>query len=108
MNEKRITRISADDIGKLAPGQTDWKRVRDTTDEEIEAAIRDDPDWADFADVDWSKAVIVVPKKKQAISIRLDEDVVDFFKAQGEGYQTRINAVLRHYMDSTKKPDAAE
>jgi uncharacterized protein (DUF4415 family) len=107
MSEKRITRISADEADKLGPGKTDWERLRNMTDEEIEAAIRDDPDWADFVDVDWSKAVLVVPTKKKAISIRLDEDVVDFFKAQGEGYQTRMNAVLRHYMESTKK-DAAE
>ena len=40
---------------------------------------------------------------KQAISIKLDKDLLDFFKAQGRGYQTRINAVLRHYMDRMKK-----
>lgn len=106
MKEKRITRISADDVHKLGPGKTDWKRIRNMTDEEIEAAARSDPDWADFIDLDWSKAVVVVPKNKKAISIRLDEDVVEFFKEQGEGYQTRMNAVLRHYMDSTKKTAA--
>ena len=108
MSEKRITRIPASEVHKLRPGKTDWARVDALTDEEIEASVRDDPDWANFIDVDWSKAVVVVPRKKKAISIRLDEDVVDFFKAQGEGYQTRVNAVLRHYMESTKKPDAAE
>ncbi len=41
--------------------------------------------------------------EKQAISIKLDKDLLDFFKAQGRGYQTRINAVLRHYMDRMKK-----
>ena len=70
--------------------------------------MRDDPDWADLIDFDWSDAVLVVPQKKKAISIRLDEDVIEFFKAQGEGYQTRMNAVLRHFMENTKKPDAAE
>lgn len=105
MKEKGITVVSR---AAQIPGRTNWERLRNMTDEEIQAAIRDDPDWADFVDVDWSKAVLVVPTKKKAISIRLDEDVVDFFKAQGEGYQTRMNAVLRHYMESTKKPDAAE
>lgn len=92
---------------RQARGKTDWARVDALTEAEIRAAMRADPDWADRADVDWSNAVVVVPKKK-AISIRLDEDVVEFFKGQGEGYQTRMNAVLRHYMDNTKKPDAAE
>jgi uncharacterized protein (DUF4415 family) len=70
--------------------------------------MRDDPDWADLVDFDWSDAVVVLPRKKKAISIRLDDDVIDFFKSQGEGYQTRMNAVLRHFMEKTKKPDAAE
>lgn len=88
--------------------KTDWKRVRNLTDADIEAAMRDDPDWAGLIDFDWSDAVVVVPRKKKALSIRLDEDVIDFFKAHGAGYQTRMNAVLRHFMENTKKPDAAE
>jgi uncharacterized protein (DUF4415 family) len=79
-------------------GKTDWKRVREMTDEEIERSIAGDPDWAEFKDIDWSKAELVIPMKKKAISIRIDEDVLDFFKRQGAGYQRRINAVLRSYM----------
>jgi uncharacterized protein (DUF4415 family) len=45
-----------------------------------------------------------MPAKKKAISIRLDEDVLDFFKREGEGYQRRINAVLRSYMQQKTKP----
>ena len=108
MSAKRITRVSADRVHELGPGKTDWARVDALTDEEIEAAMRDDPDWADLVDFDWSRAVVVVPRKKRAISIRLDEDVVDFFKSQGKGYQTRMNAVLRHFMEQTKKVRAAE
>ena len=62
-----------------------------------------DPDWADFRDVDWSEAVLVIPPKKKAISIRVDEDVLDYFKQQGGGYQRRMNAVLRSYMQQTRK-----
>ena len=105
MKEKNITVSSG---ATQARGKTDWARVDALSDAEIRAAMRGDPDWADLADLDWSNAVVVVPKKKKAISIRLDEDVVEFFKGQGEGYQTRMNAVLRHYMDNTRKPDAAE
>jgi uncharacterized protein (DUF4415 family) len=84
-------------------GRTDWARVDAMTDAEIEASIADDPDWAEFRDIDWSKAVLVIPPKKKAISIRLDEDVLDFFKADGDGYQRRINAVLRSYVQDRKK-----
>ena len=41
-----------------------------------------------------------MPPSRQAISVRIDRDVMDFFKSQGHGYQTRINAVLRSYMGS--------
>jgi uncharacterized protein (DUF4415 family) len=74
------------------------------TDEELEAAIASDPDWAEFKDVDWSDAVVVIPPRKKAISIRVDEDILDFFKREGEGYQRRMNAVLRSYMQQKSKP----
>lgn len=84
-------------------GKTDWARVDALTDEDISKAVADDPD-AVPVDVDWSDAVLVLPPKKKAISIRLDEDVLDFFKKEGEGYQRRINAVLRSYMKQKAKP----
>jgi len=79
---------------------TDWERLRHMTDAEIEASIKDDPDWSD--DWNWSEAVLIVPPKKKAISIRVDEDVLDYFKNEGAGYQRRINAVLRSYMEQKK------
>ena len=90
--------------GDRRKGKTDWARVDAMTDEEVEAAIASDPDWAEFKDLDWSDAVLVMPPKKKAISIRVDEDVLDYFKSQGEGYQRRINAVLRSYMQQKAKP----
>lgn len=87
----------------MGPGETDWKAVRALTDEDIEAAMRSDPDWADLIDLDWSDAVLVIPRKKKAVSIRLDEDVLDFFKAKGVGYQTRINAVLRRFKEHAEQ-----
>ncbi len=50
--------------------------------------------------LDWSRAQVEMPRPKQPVSLRLDADVVDFFKTQGKGYQTRINAVLRTYMQA--------
>jgi uncharacterized protein (DUF4415 family) len=75
------------------------------TDDEIAAAIRNDPDAVPL-DFDWSEAVLVIPPKKKAISIRLDEDVLHYFKKQGAGYQRRMNAVLRSYMQQKRKKRA--
>ena len=84
--------------------ETDWARLDAMTDEEIEASIANDPDWSD--DWNWGDAVLVIPPKKKAISIRVDEDVLDYFKKEGAGYQRRMNAVLRSYMQQKRKKRA--
>ena len=89
--------------GERGKGKTDWAKVDALTDKEIEEAVRNDPDAVPL-DVDWSDAVLVIPPKKKAISIRVDEDVLDYFKKQGAGYQRRMNAVLRSYMQQKGKP----
>lgn len=92
--------------GNRRKGRTDWARVDSLTDKEIADAVRDDPDAVPL-DVDWSKAVLVIPPKKKAISIRVDEDVLSYFRKQGAGYQRRINAVLRFYMQQKKNKKRA-
>ena len=99
---ENITVVSRGDPRR---GKTDWAAVDALTDEEIEAAIRKDPDAVPL-DFDWSEAVLVIPPKKKAISIRVDEDVLDYFKTEGAGYQRRINAVLRSYMQRKAKKRA--
>src|SRR3954470_13152884 len=89
--------------GDRRKGKTDWARVDALTDEDIAKAVANDPDAVPI-DIDWSDAVLVMPAKKKAISIRVDEDVLNFFKKQGDGYQRRINAVLRSYMQQKAKP----
>ena len=93
MNEKHSRTQSAG-------GKQNWHCVDRVTDDEIAAAIARD---AAPPDIDWTKAVIVVPPKKKAISIRVDPDVLDFFKNEGPGYQRRINAVLRSYVEQKQK-----
>jgi uncharacterized protein (DUF4415 family) len=85
-------------------GETDWARLDALTDEEIEASIANDPDWSD--DWNWGEAILVIPPKKKAISIRVDEDVLDYFRKEGAGYQRRMNAVLRSYMQQKRKKRA--
>lgn len=53
---------------------------------------------ADF----WSSARVVMPGGKTSVHLRLDSDVVDWFKANGKGHLTRMNAVLRAYVEAQK------
>lgn len=48
----------------------------------------------------WDDAEVMMPAPKKHISLRLDEDVIAFFKRDGNGYQTKINAVLKTYVHS--------
>ncbi len=74
---------------------TDWARVNAMTDEDIDFSDNPETDEA-F----WANARLVLPEPKKSIGIRLDPDIIKWFKKQGAGYQTRINAVLRTYMQN--------
>ena len=97
MSKENIVRYTLEEALKLK-GKTDWEWLA----AQEAAGIEPGPDEDDF-DVDWSSARLVVPDVKGAISLRLDADVLAFFKAQGKGYQTRMNAVLRSFMEAQKK-----
>jgi uncharacterized protein (DUF4415 family) len=56
------------------------------------------PELADLPEDFWNEATVVEPTPKEPISLRVDADVLKWFKAQGPRYQSRINAVLRSYM----------
>ena len=58
-------------------------------------------DLAHLPDDFWDEAELVVPAAKRAISLRVDEDVLAWFRSLGPRYQTRMNAVLRAYMKRT-------
>lgn len=81
--------------------QTDWERLKKRTDKEIRESVSADPDAAPIVSADWFRqAALLEPQPKRAVSIRLDEDVLEWFKQRGKGYQTRINAVLRAYVEA--------
>jgi uncharacterized protein (DUF4415 family) len=80
--------------------RTDMDRLRAMTDAEIEAAVRDDPD-SFIPDASWMKnARVVLPAVKEVVTLRLDPDVLAWFRQDGRGYQTRINAVLRAFVEA--------
>jgi uncharacterized protein (DUF4415 family) len=81
--------------------RTDWKRVDALRDEDI-----------DFSDIPklgpdfFAHAIIWAGPKKQ-ITLRIDPDVLTFFRKHGRGYQSTINAVLRKYMEARKEAQRA-
>ena len=89
--------MSAKSTGKTLD-QTNLKRLDTLTEEEIEEAARSDENSLLLEECDMSSLQIVMPKAKQSISLRVDPDVLSYFKSMGKGYQTRMNAVLRAYM----------
>jgi uncharacterized protein (DUF4415 family) len=63
-------------------------------------------DYTDIPELDdtfWANAVIDYPEKKKPVTLRLDADVLDWFRSLGKGYQTRINSVLRSFYEAHKK-----
>ena len=81
---------------------TDWDRVHSMTEEEIERNAAEDPDNPPLTDEDWANARVVWPQGKAPVTLRLDKDIIAWFKGRGRGYQTRINAVLRSFVEAQK------
>jgi|SRR5690349_13607190 uncharacterized protein (DUF4415 family) len=103
MSAERITRVSSKQLAKMK-GKTDWARVDALTDEDIESAVAEDPDAPPFwTDEDWANARIVWPQGKEPVTLRLDKDILAWFRQRGRGYQTRINAVLRAFVEAQKQ-----
>jgi uncharacterized protein (DUF4415 family) len=84
-----------------AKSRTDWKRLPSLSDREIRNAIERDPEARPTDARFWKKAKVVLPQPKQTVTMRLDADLLTWLRRQ-RGYQTRINAVLRTYMDAQK------
>jgi uncharacterized protein (DUF4415 family) len=70
---------------------------------QIESISEKEIDYSDIPETDdafWAKAELRVPQTKKGVYLRLDPDLIDWLKRQGPGYQTRINAILRSYMET--------
>jgi uncharacterized DUF497 family protein len=82
------------------PSRTDWKRIDAMRDEDI--------DFSDAPELgpDFFKNAIIWPGPKKQITLRVDPDVLTFFRKHGRGYQTTMNAVLRKYMEARKRQTA--
>jgi uncharacterized protein (DUF4415 family) len=76
--------------------RTDWSRVNAMKDEEID--LSESPELG----ADFFKEAVAWPAHKKQITLRLDPEVLEFFRSQGRGYQTAINKVLRRYVETQK------
>jgi uncharacterized protein (DUF4415 family) len=84
--------------------QTDWARVDAMTEAELEAAIASDPDWADVPPAWYEHATPHYPAVlRKQVRLRLDSDLVAWFKRPGSGYQARINAALRAFVEAQQR-----
>lgn len=95
----RYSARQIDAMRKKGRDRTDLKRVDAMTPAEVEALTASD----DEGDFDWSEAKVSFPGPKQQLTVRLDKDVIDWFRSQGSGYQTRMNAVLRSFVEAQRE-----
>ena len=93
------------DTPRPEASRTNWAMLRSRSDQDIERLAAEDADNPATTEEDWADAVIGLPVLKTPVNAKFDADVVDWFKSQGRGYQTRMNAVLRRYMEAHRKPD---
>jgi uncharacterized protein (DUF4415 family) len=94
----RYTEKELKELVENGGDHSDWKKAASMTNAQIEAAIADDPDEADMI-MDWENATVELPQPKAKLNMRIDKDVLEYFRKTGKGYQSRINAVLRSYVD---------
>lgn len=84
--------------------RTNWRKANAMTGRKLEASIRADVD--DIRDEpDWTKAIKGIPAPKDHINIRIDHDVLEWFKSNGKGYQTLMNNVLRAFVQARQQQE---
>jgi uncharacterized protein (DUF4415 family) len=89
---------------RIARGEdrTNWAKTDAVAGTRLEASIRDDADDV-HSEPDWTRATIGIPVPKDHINIRVDHDVLEWFKSNGKGYQTLMNNVLRAFVQARQQ-----
>ncbi len=92
---------------KIARGEdrTNWAKVNATTGPRLEVSIRADVDDVQ-GEPDWTQRVMGIPAPKDHINIRIDHDVLEWFKKNGRGYQTLMNNVLRAFVQTRRQGES--
>lgn len=94
--------MASDDIRRCSLEELEHRRARGTTQTRKDAPAREVD--AEF----WRTARVAMPAGKTSVHLRVDADVLAWFKAQGRGHLTRMNAVLRSYMEAHGGCEAGE
>lgn len=103
----RIVSYTADELATMED-RSDWARVDAKTEAELAADTAADPAWRGIPK-DWHKHAkpglpFPLPKgNKRQVTLRLDPDVLEHFKREGRGWQSRINAVLRMFVEADRR-----
>jgi uncharacterized protein (DUF4415 family) len=89
---------------KIARGgdRTNWDKIDAVTGAQLEASIRADVDDV-RGEPDWTQAIVGIPAPKDHINIRIDHDVLQWFRSNGKGYQTLMNNVLRAFVQTRQQ-----
>lgn len=88
-----------DEMARRGESRSNFARLAELTEEELEASI----DFEEEGEIDWDTIQVGLPLPKQQLTLRLDAEVIAWFKSGGPGYQTRMNSVLRSYVQAQKK-----
>ena len=103
--DKNIKSYTAAELkAKRAASRTDLSRVDATTDEELERLVVEDEDERGLRP-DWTQAKLVLPQAKQSVHLRLEQEIISFFKSKGKGHISRMQAVLKAYVDAHRSPN---
>ena len=98
--DKNIKSYTAQELkAKRSGSRTDLSKVDAMTDDKLERLIAEDEDERGIRP-DWTRAKLIWPHAKQSVHLRLEQDIVEFFKAHGKGHISRMQAVLKAYVDA--------
>ena len=98
--DKNIKSYTAAELkAKKAQSLTDLGRVDAQTDAELERLVASDEDERGIR-ADWTQARLVLPQAKQSVHLRLEQEIISFFKSKGKGHISRMQAVLKAYVDA--------
>jgi len=101
--KKREKLVRYESLDDMPPPKPLSKAFRAMSDEEVERRAKADPDAGVVPPGFWDKAQVFLPENKRQITLRLDADVIRWFRASGRGYQSRMGAVLKSYIAAQKK-----
>jgi len=101
--DKNIKSYTAAELkAKQAASRTDLSRVDAQTDAELEGLVAADEDERDLRP-DWTQAKLVLPQAKQSVHLRLEQEIISFFKSKGKGHISRMQAVLKAYVEAHRE-----